>query len=241
MVERIHPPSTVFPDSPMTTEYRQTLIRLLADQARAEKRASDHYAGWVSRAPGPDERLCVAHIAYEETGHWYRIVTVLQELGVSVDAIPRHQTSSWFYTLAPLAAGPLRWLDVLLMAFLIDLGAYILVEDFAQSSYAPWAKAAREILAEEDGHPDFGTRFIARYIDEHGRHVVQRGLGKWWRLSLNMFGPPVTFSTDLYLRLGLKFRTNEERRRLFREACEPRIRALGLEVPALRRTTYPYW
>jgi 1,2-phenylacetyl-CoA epoxidase catalytic subunit len=126
------------------------------------------------------------------------------------------------------------------MALLIDLGAYILVEDFAQSSYAPWAKAAQEILDEETGHPDFGVRFLRAYIDEHGRAQVQRGLRKWWRITLNMFGPPVTVNTERYIYLGLKFRSNEERRRMFVQTVEPRITELGLGIPLLRRAVYPY-
>jgi predicted TIM-barrel fold metal-dependent hydrolase len=49
---------------------------------------------------------------------------------------------------------------------------------------------------------------------------VQRALRKWWRISLNLFGPPITKNTDLYIRLGLKFRTNEERRQVFRRALD---------------------
>ena len=70
---------------------------------------------------------------------------------------------------------------------------------------------------------------------------VQRALRKWWRISLNLFGPPITKNTDLYIRLGLKFRTNEERRQVFRRAMEPQICALGLTVPRLHRDRYPFF
>ena len=43
-----------------------------------------------------------------------------------------------------------------------------------------------------------------------------------------------------YIRLGLKYRTNEERRMAFRLDCETRIKALGLTVPKLYRDTYPF-
>src|SRR5678816_4642075 len=72
--------------------------------------------------------------------------------------------------------GRLRWIDILMMSFLIDQGAYFLVEDFAQSSYAPWCKVAHQILEEEVGHPEFGVHFLEEQIRKLGRERVQRAL-----------------------------------------------------------------
>ena len=135
----------------------------------------------------------------------------------------------------------LTWLDVAMGAFLVDAAAYILVEDFARSSYEPWARVSQEILKEEEDHPDFGSRCLANLIEQRGVTRVQRTLKKWWRVSMNLFGPPITKNTDLYIRLGLKFRTNEERRLAFRSTVEPRIRDLGLKVPRLLRQQYPFF
>jgi len=135
----------------------------------------------------------------------------------------------------------LTWLDVAMGAFLVDAAAYVLVEDFAQSSYAPWARAAKDILADEEDHPDFGSRCLRRQIGQLGSPCVQRALRKWWRVTMNLFGPPITKNTDLYIRLGLKFRTNEERRQEFRRMVEPRIWAEGLSVPTLYRERYPFF
>jgi 1,2-phenylacetyl-CoA epoxidase catalytic subunit len=55
-----------------------------------------------------------------------------------------------------------------------------------------------------------------------------------------MFGPPHTRRTPLYLKLGLKYRTNEDRRLAFRAATEPVIEKLGLTVPRLWRSSYPF-
>ena len=66
-------------------------------------------------------------------------------------------------------------------------------------------------------------------------------LNKWWRVSLNMFGPPHTRRTDLYLSLGLKVRTNEERREAWRRVTEPEIEKLGLVVPKLIHPTHPFF
>ena len=240
MAVREYPPASVCADSPMTPEYRATLIKLLADQARAELIAAHTYSRWVRRAPGPEEKMALAEMAREETEHWYLAIELLRELGLSPDAARRHQTRSWFYATGNVIMSWLTWLDVAMAAFLVDAAAYILVEDFAQSSYAPWARVAQNILTDEEDHPDTGGRFLATQIEQRGPLAVQRGLKKWWRVSMNLFGPPVTANTELYIRLGLKFRTNEERRQIFRRSVEPRIRALGLDVPRLARERYPY-
>jgi ring-1,2-phenylacetyl-CoA epoxidase subunit PaaA len=225
----------------MTPEYRTTLIKLLADQARAELVAAHTYSRWVSRTPNPEDKMFLAEIAKEETEHWYKAIGLLADLGVSSEAARRYQTRSWFYPMSRLLVPRLTWLDVAMGAFLVDAAAYILVEDFAQSSYAAWAQVAQGILKEEEDHPDFGSRCLRKQIDERGVPPVQRALRRWWRVCMNLFGPPVTKNTDLYIRLGLKFRTNEDRRQAFRRALEPRIRALGLEVPRLYRERYPFF
>jgi ring-1,2-phenylacetyl-CoA epoxidase subunit PaaA len=234
-------PASIDADSPMTPEYRATLIKLLADQVRAELVAAHIYSRWVSRVREPEEKMRLAELAREETEHWYKTVKLLGELGVSSEAARRHRTRSWFYMMARLLVPRMTWLDVAMGAFLIDSAAYILVEDFAQSSYTPWAQTAQGILKDEVDHPAFGSRCLRKQIEQRGVAPVQRTLKKWWRVSLNLFGPPVTKNTDLYIRLGLKVRTNEDRREVFRRALEPQIRALGLEVPRLSREKYPFF
>jgi 1,2-phenylacetyl-CoA epoxidase catalytic subunit len=238
---REYPPESVHSQSPMTPEYRATLIKLLADQARAELVAAHTYSRWVSRAPSPEEKVALAEIAKDETEHWYLVIELLRDLGVSPEAARRHRTRSWFYASGNVLVPWLTWLDVAMGAFLVDAAAYILVEDFAQSSYAPWARVAQSILKDEEDHPDFGRRFLSRQIERRGPAPVQRALKRWWRMSMNLFGPPVTRNTDLYIRLGLKFRTNEERRQIFRRSLEPQICALGLAVPRLSRERYPFF
>jgi 1,2-phenylacetyl-CoA epoxidase catalytic subunit len=37
-------------------EYRSKLLKLLADQARAELEVSNTYSKWIHEAPGPEEK-----------------------------------------------------------------------------------------------------------------------------------------------------------------------------------------
>jgi len=240
-VVREYPPRSIEASSEMPPVYRRTLLKLLADQARAELLGSNTYSSWVRRAPGPTERMYLAELAMEETEHWYKAVTLLQELGVSPSDARNYESNHWFYFLSRLLTLRKKWVDLLMMSFLIERGGYFLVEDFAQSSYAPWARMAEEILEDEQGHPNLGANCILASIRKEGLARAQRALHKWWRVALNMFGPPTTANANTYIRLGLKIRTNEDRRQAFRRCCEPQIRELGLQVPVLRRQRYPFF
>ena len=216
MAQRFHAPESIEEDSPMTRdgEYRSKLLKLLADQARAELEASNTYSKWIHKAPGSEERMHLAEIAREETEHWYGTIKILEGLGVGVkEADDEWATNHWFYRIVHVLIPRYRWEDILMLTFLMDRCAFLLVENFAQSSYAPWARFAKHILEEEQGHVDFGNSFVRSQLEKLGHQRVQRALNKWWRVALNSFGPTMTKHTEQYIRLGLKYRGNEDRRR----------------------------
>ena len=240
MTLREFAPESIQRDTPMSPEYRRVLIRLIASHARGELEAAYTYASWIRRAPGPAEKMYVAGIAHEETEHWYKCIQLMADLVVTGRQIKEFEGSNYFYSIVHLLIPRYTWLDVLMLAFLIDRGAFFMIEDYAHSSYAPWARMAQDILSDEEGHANFGMNCLRRTIEERGKPVVQSAVKKWWRVALNVFGPPRTRYTDTYLRLGLRMRTNEERRLAYRRDAEPQILALGLQVPQLYRETYPF-
>lgn len=242
MPQPLYPPESIEEDSPVMRdgEYRSKLIRLLNDQARAELEASNIYSSWVRKAPGPEERVHLVEIAHEETDHWYGTIKVLDTVHATPQEKYDYFGSQWFYTISHILIPRYQWVDILMMTFLIDRGAFLLVEDFAQSSYAPWARFAKMVLAEEVGHMEFGNDFVRAQVEKLGSKKVQPALNKWWRVALNMFGPPTTRHTEQYIRLGLKFRSNEDRRQAFIGGAEKQIRDLGLRVPKLYRRQFPF-
>jgi 1,2-phenylacetyl-CoA epoxidase catalytic subunit len=74
----------------------------------------------------------LAEIAKEETEHWYGTIKILEGLGVSPqEANGEWATNHWFYTLVHILIPRYRWEDILMLTFLIDRCAFLLVEDFA--------------------------------------------------------------------------------------------------------------
>ena len=101
-------------------------------------------------------------------------VKLLEGLGVGYKEARQYEDNNYFYTISHILIPCYRWVDILMLTLLIDHGAYVLVEDFAQSSYAPWARFAKKVLEEETGHMDFGNDFIRRQVNKIGKAQVQR-------------------------------------------------------------------
>ncbi len=234
-------PESVGVDSAMTEEYCATLLRLMANQAYGERQASRLYAPWINRAPGVEERRIIAEIVCQELDHWRIVVDLMGGLGVPWDKVSSYQSFHHFYPLARCFVPVVRWTDILMSTFLIDRAAYFMLEDYARSSYAPWAKAVHAGLEEEERHGDSGMEFVSGQMAKIGARPVQRALNKWWRIALNMYGPPKSRHHDTYLRLGLKFRSNEDRRQIFIADGAKRIGEVGLAVPKLIHDRYPYF
>ena len=146
MIQCLYPPESIEADSPITRDgyYRSKLLKLLADHARAELEASNVYSKWVRRALGPEEKMHLTEIACEETEHWYGTVKLLEGLGVGYKEARQYEDNNYFYTISHILIPRYRWVDILMLHFLIERGAYLFVEDFAQSSYAPWARFAKK-------------------------------------------------------------------------------------------------
>lgn len=227
-------------NSPMTPQYKKKLLRLLANQAQGEMYGAMTYARGVRLAPSPEEKRLMARLVDEEITHWHEIVNLLKDLGVPPEHIEGHGSGKELFAFIRILAPRRTWLDTVMTNVLIDRGAYYLLEDGTQSSYAPWHRLARRILGEEQHHRDLGLSLLGEQLERYGRPKVQRALNKWWRIALNMFGPPRSKERDQYLQFGLRPRTNDERRAAFRSDLEPQVRKLGLEVPRLYRTVFPF-
>jgi len=228
-------------NSPMTEEYRRTLLRLMANQAYGEHHASCLYQPWINRAPGVNERCIISKIVCEELSHWRGIVELMGELGIPWDKVRSYQSFHHFYPLVRLYVPVMKWTDVLMSTFLIDRAAFFMLEDYAYSSYTPWAKTVQASLEEEEEHGQFGMEFLSDQIENLGLPLVQKALNKWWRIALNMYGPPKSRHHDTYLRLGLKFRSNEDRRQIFIADSMQRIEEVSLTIPKLIHNRYPYF
>lgn len=142
------------------------------------------------------------------------------------------------YTLVDILIPRYRWEDILMLTFLIDRCAFCWSRILCKELCSLGALCSTSARGRSES---CGLRQQLRSLSSRKarRQKVQRALDKWWRVALNSFGPPFTKHTPQYIRLGLKFRGNEDRREAFRRDCETQICQLGLQVPKLYRRTNP--
>lgn len=234
-------PCSVNSPDEATGEYRHILLRLLAGQAYGELAAANFYASWVRSAPGSRERQVVAEIVHEEVEHWSGVIALMESLGVPDHKVKAYQGRQVAASIMHAITPCWHWSDAVMVAFLLDRAGYFMLEDYAESSYTPWAVLTRKTLAEEVEHSAAGQGFVAEQIEKLGRVRMQRALRKWWPIALNTFGCDRSRYHDNCIRLGFKRKGNAERRQRFRDDLEPRIRAVGLEVPRLIHSSFPYF
>jgi ring-1,2-phenylacetyl-CoA epoxidase subunit PaaA len=204
------------------------------------------YMPWIARAPGIQEKYVVSNMVREEIGHANIMYKLLRAIGFDVDAhVAQHD---WDLRVQAENIGTERaaedkrvnifyypidtWADFIMFNFCMDRGAGHQLYDAEHCSYAPWNRAIEKIGLEEVGHLQHGDLWVQRLADEPAtRGDVQAALDRWYPRVMNIFGRPNTPKNQLYRRLGLKVRDNDEVRKAFVADIQPKLAAWGLRLP----------
>ena len=242
---RRFPPSSIdsstLPDDP---SYRDTLVRLLAAHALAEKATACGFARALPRVAGYRRQSAIAKNVQEEMAHARLIYEALEELDVSEPAADALVATAWR---GPSFTAPRRFaeidgdfVDALLAGFCLDTGGLLMIgRNYACSSYRPHAEAAAAILHDERDHDAFATDEFRRTVAELGVDAVQFRVNVWIPLGLNFFGPPRSHFTARCRDFGLKSCDNGQLAEEFRALVARRLGEVGLHMPRLT-PTYPF-
>lgn len=219
-------------DPDMPEEYRQFLIKLLKF-GHVENNGNPHYRALLGRIAeagfryAPDDKTLVieSEIVRQEVQHGQIVADLIRGLGEDP------------YTDAPLKQYlfdiPLKsWVDVCWFHGIGDrVGLYVGVE-WMGSSYEPLAKAAPRLEKEEHFHAEMGIKF-AREVAKTpaGKKELQDGLKVWWPAVLDMFGKSNSKNSEIYVKWGIKGKSNEELRQSYIRETVPILESLGLDVP----------
>jgi 1,2-phenylacetyl-CoA epoxidase catalytic subunit len=222
----------------------RVLTRLLAAHAMAEKLTAQGYERALDTVEQPDLAVSIRNSLAEEHKHARLIYSALAELGVS----EAHADRSLVRVLkGPSFAAPRCFaqhaaheLDLVMARLSIDLSGLIMIGvNYKESSYAPHARAAEEILAEKEEHELFGSNLLRDAAERLGADPVNQALREWLPRAVNFFGPPGSGFTFDCIRYGLKARDNAELAELYLSLLERRAQQAGLEMPRLT-PDYPH-
>jgi ring-1,2-phenylacetyl-CoA epoxidase subunit PaaA len=249
--ERIDRGEKIYKPEEMSEEYREHLLNLMLMQADSELAGAFGYVPWIMRAPSTSEMLAVSTIAKDEIRHARVMYKLLTELGVDVES----RVQAYDYTLrvgeqvelgsmpsAGSGAGDKRvnifyypintWYDYVMFNFCMDRGAGHQLEDARDCSYGPWMRVMEGIFKEEDMHIAHGDSWVERLAADPKTHDgIQEALDRWFPRTMNIFGRPNSPKNQIYRRLNLKRRDNDEVRQAFADEVKARCDEFGLRFP----------
>ena len=235
-------------DDPMPTEYREALVNLMIQQADSELAGAYGYVPWIEKAPNIHEKLLVAQIVKDEMRHAYAMYKLLDELGIETESRIVEHDYTFRISESDTNIGTERqkqdsrvnifyypidtWTDFIMFNFCMDRGAGHQLEDALDSSYAPWARTIKQIFKEEMMHVNHGDTWVKKLAENPETFdEVQEALNKWYPRTMNIFGNPKSRKNELYRKLGLKKRSNEEVRQAYKADIEKSIAGTKLTLP----------
>ncbi len=228
--------------------YKKYLLNLLWMQGDSEYSGALGYMPWIEKAPNLKEKVLVAQIVKDEMRHASVIYKMLDDLGedtkthvenselgykLDEDQINiEHKRIKDDYRVNIFYYNIKYWTDFILFNFLMDRAAGHQLEDTLHSSYIPWKKSIESIYKEEVMHLAHGDKWV-RILSKNPKEkeFLQERLNLWWQRVINVFGRTKGTSNDIYIKLGLKRRTNAEVRDIFIKEIEKLCDETGLKLP----------
>ncbi|MGW3626424.1 Phenylacetic acid catabolic protein [Streptomyces sp. NPDC000880] len=217
----------------MPEEYREIAIRGMIVNTEGELSGGDDYIQvFLPLAPDAEERQVCAERAVEEYDHYKIGKAVLAGVGVDTSYMEAQPLSE-----RDLFAGHefhtcTTWAERGIFSYIGEETAMVMISEFAQSSYKPWADAVRTIILDEKVHIAHGARVCRNLAQtDEGREQLQNALDRLWPGFVRIFGSPRSERSRLAVRFGLRKTTNGQACDLWRAKVAPRIKNLGLNVP----------
>jgi len=228
--------------------YRKHLMNLLWMQGDSEYAGALGYMPWIEKAPDVKEKVLVAQIVKDEMRHAQVIYRMLTQLGEDIESHIESKDLGYKLEEDEINIGFNRvkddarvnifyydikhWTDFILFNFLMDRAAGHQLEDTLHSSYLPWKKGIEGIYKEEVMHLTHGDIWVKKLsADPESKAFLQKRLNLWWPRVMNVFGKTIGGANDIYVRLGLKKRTNKEVRDVFVAEIQEMCDKHGLTIP----------
>jgi ring-1,2-phenylacetyl-CoA epoxidase subunit PaaA len=182
----------------------------------------------VQLAPDPVSRVRIVEYFADEVRHQKIFDGIVRAMGVE----PGEDFVSSIDGLNATSAIE-DWLDLALLNTFIDRVGGFQLFDYAESSFAPLARAGVSVAKDEMGHCAMGFQHLKEYCaTPAGRVEAAARLPRWYGYSLDMYGTSSGTRQWKYIEMGLKTKSNEELRQEYLVHIAPYFDQLGLEQPA---------
>ncbi|MFI7241567.1 Phenylacetic acid catabolic protein [Streptomyces qinglanensis] len=217
----------------MPRDYQKMLISQVTINTEGELSGGDDYVQmFLPLAPDAEERQVCAERAAEEYDHYKIGKRVLADLGIDTTYMETQAVSERMLFADERMHTCTTWAERGVYSYIGEETAMVMLREFAESSYKPWAEAVRTIILDEKIHIAHGARVCRNLAaTEEGRTELQAALDRLWPMFVGIFGSANTKRSKLAVRYGLRRTTNGEAIEQWRQKVGPRVANLGLRVP----------
>ncbi|MFC4246072.1 1,2-phenylacetyl-CoA epoxidase subunit PaaA [Natribaculum luteum] len=233
--ERIAHGDTIESGDELTDEYRNLVTGMIQFTANSELVGAFTERKWIPKAPSYHRKLALTAKVQDEIGHAQMQYRLAENLGndreeMLIDLLEgRSGFGNAFHYHAD------EWIDIALIAWLIDGAAMKLQGSLLKTSYGPYQRVMRRICREEEFHVRHGEHIIREYAtgSRAKQERLQEGINRWWPRGMMFFGlsDQQSEKTRRMVELGIKPKTNDELRQEYLADYVPKIRELGFEIP----------
>jgi ring-1,2-phenylacetyl-CoA epoxidase subunit PaaA len=184
----------------------------------------------IALAPTPYAKWLTCRVAMEEYHHHVRFRSLAEEMGVSperMDPGAKRPLSIFEFELR-------TWPEFCVIKAVADYAEILQVEDLLHCSFHPLRNLARITMPEEKFHAKFGKDFCLELIQAGRAAEVQDALDRYFPITPAFFGSSNSKNNEMYRRLGLKQRSNDEMRADFLGRVTELVeKDFGLRLPVL--------
>lgn len=229
----IHEGTLVEPHDWMPDEYRTRYLRFVEMHANSEIMGALPEREWIARAPTLRRKRSLAAKVQDEVGHGHLIYRVAESLGKPrrqmYDDLVNGRTA--FHNVFHYPTH--TWADVACIGFLVDGAAIVTQKALLTTSYGPYVRVMRRVVAEESLHYRHGEDVMLALAGgtQQQFEMLQEAVERWWEPIMHFFGTDVPAGEDPGVRWGIKTTSNEENRQQWMSTYVPKLWDMGIETP----------
>jgi ring-1,2-phenylacetyl-CoA epoxidase subunit PaaA len=208
-------------------EYKKAIGKIVVSHAANElKGALTFDEPAIRMAPNPKFKWLVSRNTMEEFGHHILFARLAEAMGLEwKDKQP----------LTIFDFPMVSWVEFGAIKAIVDIAELIELDDLIASSYLPLRAVAKQTYAEEKFHVGLGRDIVKALLaeDPSCRPKLQAAINKLFPETLDFFGSSSSTNNEMFLRWGLKRRSNREMRQDYVNQVREYLLKTGFEMPPI--------
>lgn len=208
-------------------EYRKAVTKIVISHAVNElKGALTFDEPAIRLAPTPKFKWLVSRNTMEEFGHHILFAKLAEELGEEWKE--RKPLTIFEYPMV-------SWTEFGAIKAIVDIAELIELDDLIAASYLPLRSVAKKTYPEEKFHVGLGKDIVRTLLEENpaNRTPLQEAFDRLFPSVLDFFGSSRSANNEMFVRWGLKRRSNGAMRKQYVHEVREYLTGAGFEMPSI--------